>query len=94
MTGGTWVMCLTLEPRAKSDSLKGNYTALPGGRDCMLGEKNRWFSDTSALDAQDWKSTLVLPIAGRGLFCSLFSSQTSMHPSKPSSHVTTSVKSF
>ena len=50
-------MCLTLEPRGKSDSLKGNYTALPGGRDYMLGEKNRWFSDTSALGAQDWKST-------------------------------------
>lgn len=60
-------MCLTLEPRGKSDSLKGNYTALPGGRDYMLGEKNRWFSDTSALDAQDWKPTLILPIAGRGL---------------------------
>ena len=57
MTGGTWVMCLALEPRGKGDSLKGNYTALPGGRDYMLGEKNRWFSDTSALDAQDWKST-------------------------------------
>lgn len=59
----------------------------------MLGEKNRWFSDTSALDAQtetyldfthSWKRAFLFP----------FSSQTSMHPSSPVHMLLHSVKSF